>query len=166
MLFDIYSAGVTLYRLCNGNPLFYDQFNQYDRDTRRIAIVNGQFPSRDIYKLHIPKKLKKIIKKCLEVKPENRYQTVLELLNDLSQVGELLDWEYTENPDSQIWARETDERKISIVLKKLANLQYELTTTKTIKSSNKTSKITDGCIKSLPQDAVYKTVINLLEKYA
>lgn len=166
MLFDIYSAGLTIYRLCNGNQVFYEQFNKYpDRLDLKTAILNGQFPNRESFKYHIPKKLRKVIKKSLSIKPEDRYQTVLEFFNDLGEVDELLDWQYTESGDIKTWIKESADRKISISLKKLATLHYDLTTLKTINSSGKTTRVSAGCVQNLPESSVEKTVTALLQQY-
>ncbi|MBU1299355.1 MAG: serine/threonine protein kinase, partial [Bacteroidetes bacterium] len=48
--FDIYQAGLTIYRLCVGDDSFYQQFGQFiehgnvNRDRFRYAVRNGQFP--------------------------------------------------------------------------------------------------------------------------
>ena len=139
MLFDIYSAGLTLYRLCNGNKMFYEQFSKYpDRLELKTALINGKFPDRDQYQYHIPKKIRKIIKTALAIKPEDRYQTILELLNALSQVDDHLDWQYAETPDTQKWSKENDERIITLNLTKLDSGHFNLETLKTIKKMVKT----------------------------
>jgi serine/threonine protein kinase len=165
MLFDIYSAGLTLYRLCNGNQSFYDQLSSIDRSRFKFAVEMGRFPDRDRFLYHIPRRLKKIIKKALSTDPSDRQATVLEMLNELSNVDEFLDWKYSKTADTEVWEKEDDERIISINLKKLANSLYELTTTKTIKASNNTTRVPDGCNKNLRADSVEQTITALLKAH-
>ena len=166
MLYDIYSSGLTIYRLCNGNKMFYEQFDNIpDKNDLKTAILNGRFPNRDTYKIHIPSKLRKIIKKTLSVDPTNRHQTVLELLNDLSKVDKLLDWVYEESPDTQIWEKEDGEKTITIELKKLVNSRYDLKTFKMVKSSGNTTKVSSGCKKDINDKEAEKIVGDLLESY-
>ncbi|MBW8685210.1 serine/threonine-protein kinase [Chitinophaga rhizophila] len=166
MLYDIYSAGLTLYRLCNGNKHFYDQLALFpDRDDKKFAITNGKFPDRSSFKIHIPKKLRKIIKKALSLKPEDRHQTVLELTNELSEINELLDWNYSESQDSFNWNKDDGQRKISISLKKLANSQYELISMKTIVASGNTQKIQEGCKSNLTITDAESIIDRLLTSY-
>lgn len=93
-LTDIYQVGVTLYRMVNGNEFFYGQ-------TKRIAskadfqnlVIKGKFPDRNAYQEHVPKKMRRIINKCITPDPIKRYDNALELLNDLSSVSENLDYQ-------------------------------------------------------------------------
>lgn len=89
--FDIYQAGLTLYRMCNGNINFDEQKVIFSKEN----IVNAKFPDRGYFLPHIPNTLRKYIKKALEVDLNKRYQTVLEFMNDLSNVEESLDWQYS-----------------------------------------------------------------------
>jgi serine/threonine protein kinase len=87
MLFDIYNAGLTLYRMSNGNQFYYDQMQKYSTQAQYIsAIQNGNFPNRTSYQPHIPKNLRKVINKAISVNQTDRYQTVLELINELSPI--------------------------------------------------------------------------------
>ncbi|MFG3613476.1 serine/threonine-protein kinase [Rummeliibacillus stabekisii] len=93
VLDDIYNAGLTLYRLCCGDTLFYKQFNELLASGMQPFefISKGLFPDRDNFYPHIPKKLRNVIRKSLSVNLENRYQSVLEMINDLSKVDPFID---------------------------------------------------------------------------
>jgi serine/threonine-protein kinase len=83
---DIFSFGITMYELftgrhpCNG------------RDTRevlrQIRDSNYRFEPPSTYNPEIPPQLDKIILKALRRKPEHRYQSMTEVLLDLSRMGE------------------------------------------------------------------------------
>jgi serine/threonine protein kinase len=146
MRFDIFQAGLTLYRMCNGNQDFNRQLSQFtDIPDFQRAVELGRFPDRKAYLPHIPKKLRKIINKALAVNPSDRYQTVLSLLNDLALVDGSIDWQYKISADGETWEFDDGQRKYLKSLKKLANLQYELTTLKTVKSSSNSQKVHDEC---------------------
>lgn len=98
---DMYQVGLTLYRMCNGDKYFKSQLSAHP--DLRSSICLGKFPSRDKYLPHIPKRLKRIIKTLLKVDPGNRYQTIIDLQNDLGQVDKLLDWEYHTVNSDVIW---------------------------------------------------------------
>ena len=73
----------------------------------KIAISKGKFPLRKKYLPHIPKSLILVIEKCLSVNKENRYDSVLDILNDLSKIKENLDWRYDKrNKDYFTWIKE------------------------------------------------------------
>ena len=92
---DIYQIGTTLYRMCNGNEEYNKQLRRYkDLNSLKIACANGKFPVRKKYLPHIPKSMILIIEKCLKVNKDERYNNVLEIMNDLSLINENLDWRY------------------------------------------------------------------------
>ncbi|WP_044748910.1 serine/threonine-protein kinase [Bacillus alveayuensis] len=115
---DIFQVGLTLYRMCNGNNHFRSQFTFQTIHELKNAILNGKFPDRNSYLPHVPLKLRRIINKCLEVNPSNRYQTCLELSNDLVTVNKLLDWRYVPLKNGALWKKETPthEEFIEIML--------------------------------------------------
>jgi serine/threonine protein kinase len=110
---DIYQAGLTLYRMTAGSASFEAQWNAFinagDLDERRYvaAVLQGTFPDRRAYPEHVPQKLRKIISRCLECDPAQRYTSVLQITNALADIDdECLDWMYEEWPDgSRRWSR-------------------------------------------------------------
>ncbi|KOC25956.1 hypothetical protein GL58_00720 [Comamonas testosteroni] len=111
VLFDIYQFGVTLYRMCNGDSAFYGQLERFgsgaslDRHAYRHALVNGQFPDRSAFLEHIPLRLRKVIKSCMDPEMANRPQSAIEVANELGLVDERLDWQYTEAAGTREWSR-------------------------------------------------------------
>ncbi|MFT8344293.1 MAG: serine/threonine-protein kinase [Clostridium beijerinckii] len=95
---DIYQVGTLLYRMCNGNDVLKKQCVQLkinDIHELRDNVINGKFPIRKYYLPHIPNKLQKIVEKCLEVNLNKRYNNVISIMNDLSDIDEHLDWKYS-----------------------------------------------------------------------
>ncbi|MFD1745790.1 serine/threonine-protein kinase [Rhizobium helianthi] len=145
--FDIYQVGLTLYRMSNGNEHFYSQMAKYgtgagfDRDTFRFDVRNGRFPDRKSFAAHVPSKLRNVIKKCLETKPEDRYQSALDVANAMAGIdGACLDWRLEVGPDRRVWTKADGE------------IQYELTvnadgTSTCYKSVNggKARRVGDAC---------------------
>jgi serine/threonine protein kinase len=117
---DIYQAGLTLYRMCNGLAHFEQQIPATPSKLDD-AIVRGKFPDRRAFLPHIPQALRRIVKRALDVDPDRRYATVLDLMNDLAALNNdsQLDWAYTEDapPGTQLWTCDggTYEKRIELV---------------------------------------------------
>lgn len=115
--FDIYQAGLTLYRLCVGDRFFYEQFGKFvhqgnvDRLSFQHAVRNGQFPSRTDFPEHIPQRLIKTIRTCLAPDPDDRFSSASEIVNSFSGVeGELLDWQMEVSENYKEWHKTDGKR--------------------------------------------------------
>lgn len=118
---DIYQAGLTLYRMCNTDGEFYRQYNGFLEPsgfnrTRFIeAIRQGRFPDRNKFPEHIPSRLKRVVQKCLQPSPVDRYRSALEVVNDLAEIdGEILDWEYRESGAERKWTKVDNGYEITL----------------------------------------------------
>lgn len=133
--FDIYLAGLTIYRLLNGEGHFHQQLSSFKTQPDYISsISNGSFPSRTNYLPHIPLKLQRIVNKALSVNITDRHKNVLELINELSDVDENLDWRFVSSATTEEWERDngthtykvkvdfTDSKNISIITTKTNNI--------------------------------------------
>lgn len=94
--------------MANGNDLFYRQIPKtgnptLDNETFKENILKGLFPNRRLYLPHIPKKLKNVIKKCIEPNPNNRYDNTLQIINDLASIDKNLDIRYGKNGKDEFW---------------------------------------------------------------
>lgn len=117
---DIYQIGTTLYRMCNGNEEYNKQAKRYkDLNSLKIACAKGKFPIRKKYMPHIPKSMISIIEKCLMVNPQDRYDNVLQIMNDLSDITENLDWHYDKRDSNYFtWSLDNGQKNIQIALYK------------------------------------------------
>ncbi len=120
--FDIYQVGLTLYRMCNGNEHFRAQMakygppNAFDRNAFRFDVRNGRFPDRKSFAAHVPSTLRNVIKRCLETKAEDRYQSALDVANAMAGIdGGCLDWRLVDHADRKVWTKAID------------GVQYEMT---------------------------------------
>lgn len=154
---DIYQFGLTLYRMCNGDDAFYGQLAKYDADTFKPAVTAGQFPDRKKYLPHIPSRLRRVIQKCLQVKPSDRYASALEVANELALIeGEILDWQFDNSSGDNVWLKATDGVAYRLVVK--ADGQSEMTKTT---NSGKPKRVTAACL----VNATTKQVEKILDSY-
>lgn len=102
---DIYQVGLTLYRLLVGLESLKQQRDSYANGAELARSQRMEtYPDLAQVPRHVPKKLKTIIKKCLRYDPDARYQSVMDLLNDLSSIEDLgLDWSFSSDGNVQRW---------------------------------------------------------------
>lgn len=143
--FDIYLSGLTLYKLCNGISHFEKQLSSIkDEEMYVQQILAGQFPSRSDYLWHIPSSLIKIINKAISPDKSDRYQTALQLINDLSSVTDLLDWEYIPSLNGAEWRLNLEDKVLTVEMSKNGN-NFDVLSKKTMKNSGKATKVSDYC---------------------
>lgn len=97
--YDIYQAGITLYRMCVGDTIFLNQISVahmhrgISNQTNFIkALREGKFPNRSFHFSHIPIALRTIVTKALNPVANDRYNSVLEMMNDLASIDKADDW--------------------------------------------------------------------------
>lgn len=98
-LSDIYAAGVTLYRLINGDAALPQATPQ---KARRLA-RQGKFPPRDGYREFIPRGLRRVVNKAMSVRPEDRYGAAEDFRHALERQTLVLDWEEAVGSESVRW---------------------------------------------------------------
>jgi serine/threonine protein kinase len=87
-LTDIYACGITLYRLVNGDTYI----RQTPLKMREEKILKGEFPDREHYRWFVPRKMRLIINKALNVTPSKRFSSAIEMRRALEQVDIRIHW--------------------------------------------------------------------------
>lgn len=98
-LSDIYAAGVTLYRLVNGDSGL-PQITPAEAHTRA---QRGEFPPRNKYRDFIPQALKRMINKAMNLDPALRYQSADEMRHAIESQTLLVDWSEARSPTRCVW---------------------------------------------------------------
>lgn len=145
-VFDIYQFGLTLYRMCCGNATFEEQFARFgttqatfDREAFKFEVRNGRFPDRQAFEDHIPDRLRRVVKKCLEPDPTERFQAAIDISNELAQVEDRLDWQFERQGAIRTWARGDDSRSYRLTVDGAGTARAEKTV------SGNTTRITSYC---------------------
>ncbi len=121
---DIYQVGATLYRMCVGDKEFYGQWDTFfdkgvfQHDVFADTVAKGKFPARNKFPEQIPSRLRTIVAKCMAVDEKERYQSVLEIINALSDIdGPELDWFYSvEGDGTRKWFRVEDGKECMLIV--------------------------------------------------
>ena len=120
---DIYLMGVTLYRAVNGDDIFNNQKIE-DMNNLQTKIQKGEFPDRNCFLPHVPKKLRRIIKKALNVEPQKRYQSAIEFADALGNVEIPLDWNTsTLSNDNICWKAIRGHEKPDLIVELTKNTE-------------------------------------------
>ncbi|WP_326514385.1 serine/threonine-protein kinase [Clostridium intestinale] len=166
---DIYQAGITMYRMCNGNMEYEEQFNYWlTKGKLQESIEKGKFPNRKHYLPHIPLKLKRIINKAMSVNVDERYDTILDMINEISTIDKNLDWYYNEdtNKHSMEWSivnsAKTHKNVIEVV--DLGNNSSKVIGKKIRLSDNVTNRVTKWNITSIENDRVFKKIEDFIKE--
>jgi serine/threonine protein kinase len=162
--FDIYLAGLTIYRLLNGNSHYYNQCTFPNQQAQIQSILNGNFPDRNSYLQHVPIKLQRIVNKALNVDINDRHSNVLELINELGEVDENLDWNYELNGNITTWNKSDIDRAYQITLDNTNPANPIISTTKTIHQSGNTTNVNGHCHNNLTANNVTSKIKKALKE--
>ncbi len=106
---DLFQAGLLLYRAVNGDASYEQQKSICG--LLRTAICKGRFPNRNLFRPHIPKRLKTVIRKALRIEPSERYHSASAMADALAKIELPLNWEMRLNADnSTTWTAEGRDR--------------------------------------------------------
>lgn len=109
---DIYGAGVTLYRLVNGDDGLPALGAGY-----QDAIVAGTFPPRDGYRMFVPTAMKRIVNKAIHPNPNERFQTADEFRHALESIAITHDWVEQPTGRGTEWAASLNPGEARVVLR-------------------------------------------------
>lgn len=138
--FDLYHFGLILYQMCNGLDEYNRQKSLFGTPDAFVkAIVQGDFPNRDVYPLHIPQELINLLQEILNPNVNKRPKDALEIINRFSKVSDAyLDWTYIKNANGEEqWSKIFDTKVV-----KLVKASGVFIASKTMIDSGKTTNIT------------------------
>lgn len=109
---DIYAAGVTLYRLVNGDAFF----SKYPPAVLVRMIKAGDFPDRGAHRLFVPTPLIRVIEKAVAFKPADRFASADDFRHALERVELAADWERQRLPSGVQWSGKSDSASFEVEL--------------------------------------------------
>lgn len=155
--FDIYQFGLTLYRMCVGNDAFHKQLVEFgpriaDRDAFRFAVTTGRFPNRAEFPAHVPNKLRKIVLRCIELDPADRYHSAIDVANALAAIDDkTFDWRFTEKAGTRTWIKNENGTDFRFEVKSDQSCALYKTT-----NGGRPRRVRDGCRSSISEKEAQK----------
>lgn len=98
---DIYAVGVTLYRLLNGDQVLTDSVPH--GATLEELVRRGRYPRRDRWLTHIPKSVRRIVRKAMNVDPGRRPLTAEDLRHRIEHTYPLVSFGPAGQPSDLAW---------------------------------------------------------------
>jgi len=124
-LSDIYACGATFYRLVNGD-VFLPRIPVHD--ARSLALA-GKFPDRSKYRHFIPRSVRMVINRALNLDPGDRFQSADDMRHAIEQLSIKVDWEESLLPNGGIlWKGQGDIFSYEIQLKQGTKNLWEIET--------------------------------------
>lgn len=86
---DVYALGMSLYKMLNGAPM-----SQWGGPSSLLPkhIAEGKYPRRKTMQLYVPRKLRNVVSRALNVDTQRRYRSADELRHALEHVQIVCDW--------------------------------------------------------------------------
>jgi serine/threonine protein kinase len=100
---DIFAAGVTAYRLINGDSMLASFSTLQEL---KDSIVRGTHPQRGKYRIYVPNKLRAVINKAMEIDPTRRFCSAKDFRHALEQVNIHCSWAENAIKDGTLWRTE------------------------------------------------------------
>jgi eukaryotic-like serine/threonine-protein kinase len=122
-LSDVFQLGLLFYRIVNGEEHFQHQLEECEaHGPLENSIIKGIFPNRDVFLPHIPKGLRRIIRKALRVDPMERFRSAQEMSSAIGRIALRYDWTMENLSDSDThWKAPRNDGEILIDLRKIGS---------------------------------------------
>lgn len=96
---DIYACGVTLYRLVNGDSYV----PALSPPKMRAGTLSGCYPDRTHYRDFIPRNLRTVINRAMNIDPHKRFSSAEDMRHALEQIPVEMNWNERELADGIQW---------------------------------------------------------------
>ena len=161
---DIYQVGLTIYRMCNIPDILLKQLPEnLTHETLNSLISSGQFPNRNLFFPHIPKKLRDVVRKAMSINPVDRYNNLIEMMNDLSKIDEFLDWNFCITDEGYNWKLDSDNKIQEVELLKVGET-FNILSRKRMKNSGRVTKESNS-VEGILESKIDAELKKILQSY-
>ncbi len=160
VLSDIYQVGCTAFRLLNGVSNLKNEFISLGPATYEDNKAKGKIPNKSTYESYVPRQLKTIINKALNVDPNLRYASALEMRRKLEKLNFSGYW--TSNSSSKLEGVGKNYL-YHFEIEAIAGGLFNFKPTKTHTTSLKTTKIKQFTAKKISNKEMTKMKTQFIE---
>lgn len=160
ILSDIYACGVTLYRLVNGDS-YLPPIGTIDA---RRNVIQGTFPDRQHYREFVPRNLRVLINRAMNVDPAKRYQSADRMRHSLEQVIIQKNWDETTVPEGIQWVCSWNGTCFEVTRKRAAARRWDVVV-KRGPSRRRLRRIVRLCKYGLTKSEGLKITKSILQKF-
>lgn len=160
---DVYQAALTIYRMCVGNAAWSAQITALGgRNSTKFAeaVIKGTFPDRKAFPVHVPARLKTLLRRALETDPDKRTATALDLLLELAAVDKRLDWQWRPvNSTHEEWVLPIEQATLRLTLRDAGNGKWWA---EAHRDGVKTTRLSIRCLQDVSQAAAKKRIETIM----
>ena len=160
VLSDVYAAGVTLYRLINGDIYL----PSIPATHIRQACIDGEYPDRKKYREFIPRPIRSLVNRAMAVEPMKRFHTAEDMRHALEQVSICMNWNEQILSNGMRWTSGWDYRCHEVVRTRAPNGKWSVETRKG-SSRQSLRRVTSFCHKGLSKAKAAQTTRRILQDY-
>jgi serine/threonine protein kinase len=152
---DVYAMAVTLYEALNGKsylpaPSSLDDLKQ--------MIAAGSFPDRTYYRVYVPKKLRLVINKAMNVVPSERFESAELFRHALEQVPIRASCHEQASQTSFEWDSRTDEETLRVTMFPQPDGKWQIETSRQTLQGTAPRRVTRLCLRNLTEAQARKAV--------
>lgn len=158
---DIYALGVTAYRLVNGDRYL----SIIDLDSDLIdSVIAGKYPDRTHYRPYVPRQIRQVINKSMNIDALKRYQSATEFRLALEAVRLRCDWRWKLTRGNTIYQTKIGEAKIIVKVQARPKNLFDITTTKT-NPTGTSRRVVKDCALGLSKAHMKTALHRILARY-
>ena len=159
VLSEIYSCGITLYRLVNG-----DSYLPPPSPDLAASVQNGEFPDRTSYREFVPRPVRLVVNRAMHVDPTKRYQSPADLRHALERLELNMNWNETVLSQGKRWSAGWDHRTIEVERIQVIGKGWSVSLKKG-PYRKKLRRLSQYCHEGLPKDKAEKISRRILQDF-
>ena len=160
-LTDVYALGVTAYRLINGDK--YLSVINTDQELIDL-VIEGKYPDRTHYRPYVPRQVRQVINRAMNIEPAKRYQSAAAFRLALEGITLKCDWKWKLARGAAIYQTKVGETKFIVRVEEKQKERFEITTTKQA-SSGTTRRVAKDCELNLTRSQMKMRLHSILARY-